>query len=207
MASTLRNLAYAGAIAGLIGCAGTQKKVMTETAPPNATQTLTSEDCKTKRTALQICLIEAIAKECKAKTKDDDAFYACTDSKLDLTKDDYTSRTFTVEASKGDEVLSMRFGAGSLYDVAAMQVSSIDEKGVLFSIKVERVPLTSTEDRQTVQEGSLKAGFDGTISGDVMLVKQLEVYGLNVEKSKDSKVKVTCSTLIQSAMAPVAGLK
>jgi hypothetical protein len=193
MSSSLRNLAYAGAIAGLISCAGAQVKVSTgpESAAPAGSAS--------KKSGLQSCLIEGISKDCKAKSKDDDSFYSCTEEKLALK--DYEQKSFGVEASKGDEVISMRFGSGVIFDIAAVQVASIDEKGVDFSITVDRIHIAKPDEKTSVQKGTVNVTYEGAMTGDLSLFKQLEVWGMSVEK-KGEKVSVKYSTMDPSAIAP-----
>lgn len=201
MTSRTRNLAYAGMIAGLIGCAGVQKKIDAgpeSTAAPTATST--ESGCKAKRTMLQSCIIEAIVKDCKTKTKDEDSFYSCTADGLDLSGRKPEQRSFAVQASKGDEVISMRFGMGVVYQTASAQINSIDDAGVELGMSMELVHVANTDDKDSVQKGTLKVGFDGAVSGDVGMFKQLEVFNLSVEKLDGGKVTVKYSTLDPSAV-------
>jgi hypothetical protein len=202
MKTTLRRLALAGAFTGMIGCAGAQVNVETGTKAVGTAQASSMEQgCKAKRSNQQACIIETIAKSCRTENAEDDAFYKCTESKLDV-PDSMEQRQFNVEASKGDDVISMRFGSGTMFDIASVQLTSIDEGSVSFEARIERLHVADPKGKQTVQAQAFSVAYDGTVNGETGLLKQMEIWGISVEKAGEGKVKVKFSSIDPSAISP-----
>lgn len=203
MNSRIRALAVAGIILG--GCAETQINH-----PPTAKPATQSnieqkrpgviENCS-QATRYQECIVEGIAKDCKERSGgNDDKFYTCITKGLAL-PERREPMQFSVTVSSGEEVLSVRHGEGVAVNVARLEASSVDEKGVVFGFEIEIIPLYNTADKHVIEHSSIKYNFDGSKSGDTWKLNVLEIWNFSVRAVGMGKATVSFQTM-ESQVAP-----
>jgi hypothetical protein len=191
MSSTLRNLAYAGAIAGLIGCAGIQKKV--ETGDHSNKMTGVEETCRKKRMPLQACIVDTIIGGCRTENKDEEPYLRCAQAKLAISQE-RTRRTFSIEATAGSEVFSIRYMKDNLIDIASVRVITVKDLSVELGITIDRIDLAKPNEKKQVVKGSIIVDDDGELQGDTELFGQLEVSGLGFSRKGDGKALIRFAT-------------
>ncbi len=199
----MRNLAFAGIMAGALsaGCATTQgASIAAAPAPAQASaahprQETPAERCqRTQRTRMQNCLIESIVATCRESNSfNEDAFYSCVSENLVVPQslEARPAKQYSVTVSAGDEVLSTRTGRAVAMDVARLEASQIDQRGVAFTYEIERITLAAPTERTGVDSATVRYNFDGTYEGEAFKLQGLAVWNLRVEGSGTGQARVS----------------
>jgi hypothetical protein len=196
--SRARTIALAGMLAAS-GCAGVQQ---VPTAKPAASQDALSgmkpsetplQKCQKRRSGVQNCMVETISKQCKAGSKDDDAFYSCVSSGLRM-PETAEDKDYKVTVSQGDEVFGLRNPTATVTEVARLDATTIDAKGVKFDFTIERIATSEPTVPIPVSHASMRMEFDGSRSGQWEMVSVVEVVVKSVESAPGGKATVTFET-------------
>lgn len=174
-------------LAGVLaaGCASQQAAQVQPPRPAATAEQKTQarsprEVCLQRKTNVQECLIEAIAKGCQSQEK----AQQCMEKGLGQERAfPGEARTRKVLAYAGEEVLSLRFGRPPEMGIAKLEVDGIDGKGAAFMYIIRRVDAHDPRKGEAVEEIPFRVNYDGTSSGDGWKLNGLGIWDLKVKKS------------------------
>lgn len=201
--NTVRNLAYSGMVVGaMYGCATTQTNTQparpaasSSSAAPARAETPTERCQRTQRTRVQNCIIESIATSCRESNQgNEDGFYSCVSEGLVIPRPENPgdARQYSVTASVGDEVMSVRAGRAVVMETGRLEVSQIDERGVAFLYETERIATAAPTQRTAVVSVTVRFNFDGTEEGETFALSSgLTMWNLRVQAADGGRAAVS----------------
>ncbi len=219
--SRMRNLAFSGMVVGaLYGCATTQatappaRPSAPQAAAPQRVETPSERCVRENRARVQNCIIESIVTSCRESSQgNEDNFYSCVSERLVIPQPETAGAAtqYSVTVSAGDEVLSTRVGRAVVMDVARLEASQIDGRGVAFIYEVERLATAAPTERTRVESVTVRFNFDATTEGETFRLQGLPVWNLRVQASGSGQAQVSFETndpavLVRGAAAPTTAI-